>query len=161
MDIEQIKKEVLEYLFGQYLEQHGTAICDISALITKHGKKPEEVGRYLVKNGWVKNVRSKGGVLEASIDIAGIRETNPKYLSINFNRTIASLGPLDGGRMSLLKILGLDKKDAQLAFDLGRYLSGTGYVHAKFSKDDVSIMLSPLGIEFYTNNKASIHSGLS
>jgi hypothetical protein len=157
MEIEQIKNEVLQYLFKEYLEQGGKAVCDVSELITGLGKKPEEVGRYLVKNKWVKNSRSKGGVFEAGIDIEGIREIKPEYLKKHFNKIMAALGSREGAKMSLMKILGLESKDAQLAFDLGRYISSTGYVNAKFSKDDVSVQLNPLGTTYYEENKLALH----
>ncbi|MFI5150395.1 MAG: hypothetical protein ACHQRM_11730 [Bacteroidia bacterium] len=156
MSIETIKKEVLELLFAVYLEQHGTGLCDITELITRNGKKPEEVGPYLFKNGWIKNMRTKGGRLEAALDIAGIVEINPVYLKRNFIRIMSALGQLNGAKASLMNILGLDQKSAQLAFDLGRYMSSTGYVNAKFSASDVSVLLNPLGMEYYEEHKAQI-----
>lgn len=153
MSLVTIKNEVLEYLFSEYANNSDTAIYTINEIVKKHGGDSNEIGRYLLDNGWVKNQNFGPFGFGCSITLSGIQEIRPAYVTENVTKIISTLGLL-GDRQSLMEVLDLPKLKHQTARDIANYVKDLGYIEVNYALNDAMISLTLKGRDYYNTNKS-------
>lgn len=155
MSIEEMKTEILKDLFHSYANESDTAVYSIGEIVKKHNGDPQEVGQYLVRNGWVNNPMPRGTDFGCSIVLQGIMEIDPDYVPKYESKIISTLGELGGQKMSLLEVLDFPAVKLQSARHLADWFQEIGLIEVLYSAGDGSISLTMEGMDYYQKNKPS------
>lgn len=150
MSLQQIKTEVLTYLFEEYLKDENT-IFDIGPIVSKHGKDPHELGRHMLEQGLIKNQQYLPRTFVCGISMEGIRDVNPEYINNLVDKIISTLIQLKGWQ-SIMEILDFEPKSFQRVFELAKLLESQSVIDAQYRHNDVIIKLTLGGQELYESN---------
>lgn len=152
MNMENIKKEVLNYLFNEYSNTSDTSLYGISHIAHTHNLDVHELGRYLLGRGWIKNQRFLPQEFQCSITMAGIQEIAPNYLEGNGSKIIDTLG-INGGTMDLMEVLDYPPQRYQSARDIANVLKGLDLIDVFYTAGSGNIKLTLAGQALYSKGK--------
>lgn len=147
MNLQELNKETLEYLFDNYLNDT-SPICDISHIASKYHYDPHQYGSYLVGRNWVKDQQFLPTSFECAISFEGIIAVNAQYINDLTEKIISTLANLPG-QQSLMEVLDFEPVAFQRARDVANYLRDLGLIDVLYSYNDASISLTLRGIEVY------------
>src|ERR1041384_1847648 len=140
---------MLNWLFEKYLENPNStwnlaespcAVQDLD-IVQIHN-----IGRYLVKKGFVKNHEFIDNGFTCTITTLGIGHVSDGLSEVRFKILQASI---ENKKRSIMEILQVEPGHFQRAFDFATYLKRLGFIECIFHQHDVYAEPTYFGREWY------------
>lgn len=148
MHFEKPSKEVLKYLFSEYLKGP-SVIYRINRIAKKYAVNAVALSDYLLDNQWIRERWIyPGDVVAARITIRGIEEIDPVYVRSKLAQVIGGLADA-GGSKDLLEILEFRIEEYSITLDLVKQLEILGLVAAHHLQNTIVVELTDKGRAFY------------
>lgn len=146
MALTNVESDILSFLFSKYKEDAST-YYDIADILKKHTFDPGPVIEKLKHAEWIKpDIFRTGKDFKCAIAVRGIMQINPAYIEDKILAIIKGLGDI-GGFGNVMKILGYERSEHQLGFDLANEMQNRDYIkllYASYTQNVISVeMLLP------------------
>jgi hypothetical protein len=154
MTMEKAAREVLRYLFAEYLK--GPSVVYSTAPVTKKFKIDSlELSDYMLMFDWIRERWIyPDGTFACRITIKGIEEINAAYVREKLRQVIGGLGAA-GGSKPLVDILEYKLEEYSIALDLIRQLESLGLVAIRHPQNTIIIELTEKGRKFYEKGSST------
>jgi hypothetical protein len=152
VNFEKPAREALRFLFAEYLKAPA-ATHPISIVAKKYKVDPDELGGYLMSQGWVMDLYS-GNTVACRITIKGIEEIDPIFVREKLKQVIGGLGEA-GGSKELIDILSYRIEEYSITMDIIRQLENLGLIEVSHRKDSIVIQLTEKGRGAYQKGSRS------
>lgn len=154
MSIEKPVREVLKYLFSEYLKGP-SVIYTINRITKKYGADAVALSDYMLDKQWIRERWVyPGNVVACRITIRGIEEIDPGYVRSKLAQVIGGLMEA-GGSKDLLEILEFRIEEYPITLDLVKQLEALGLVEVHHLHNTIVIELTDKGRMFYEKGSRS------
>lgn len=148
MSLEKPAREVLKYLFSEYLKGP-SVVYTINRITKKYSIDAVDVSDYMLENQWIRERWVyPGNVVACRITIRGIEEIAPSYVRGRLAQVIGGLVNA-GGSKDLLEILEFRIEEYSIALDLVKQLENLELVEVHHLHNTIIIELTDKGRLFY------------
>jgi DNA-binding MarR family transcriptional regulator len=155
MTMEKAARDVLRYLFAEYLK--GPALVYSTASVTRKYSKidPVELSDYMLMFEWIRERWiHPDNTFACRITMRGIEEINAAYVREKLRQVIGGLGAAGGAR-PLVDILEYKLEEYSIALDLIRQLEGMGFVAIRHPQNTIVIELTEKGKRYYEKGSST------
>jgi hypothetical protein len=146
MALTKAESDILSFLFLKYKED-ASAYHDISGRLKTHGLEPRQFVNAMTACEFIKpDVFQTENELRCAIATRGILQIDNAYIEEKIRAILKGLGAI-GGFGNVMKILGYDRDQHQLGFDLANEMQNRDYIkllYASYTQNVISVeMLLP------------------
>ena len=146
MALTKAESDILSFLFSKYKE-NASEYYDIANILDKHGVESGPFTEKMKHAEFIKpDIFKTGKELKCAIAVRGMMQINPAYVEEKILATLKGLGDT-GGFGNVMKILGYDRDQHQLGFDLANEMQNRDYIkllYASYTQNVISVeMLLP------------------
>lgn len=145
-----IKKEVLQFLFEKYMES-GTGKYSVYELLTPYEMPVEDFVSILKQDELIEEGLAESSPHTYSITVKGINEVDPDYFADRLASIMNELGLGNLEWVSVTEVTGIH--DVKRVQDIGSVLEVTDFFEIERRADNVMAKLTPKGKAYFEEHR--------